>query len=294
MSTPDQSHLVQSSDRLTPLPSETELARRARVFTRSRRIAGALIGFLMGAVFIAVTETINRFFLPGVPLYTPPPGLPWSAILGGLIGALLGLLTAWTGIPAPGIFSASLTGAVLVNAVMLWQAPKADALLATLITILMAVLPSTTAFLAAVIIFFRWALDRQQAAVQDRRSLILRAGIPLFLILLSALVGYAQQIPPYGRTVVLRMHTMLEKGLAAQDDASLPRELAPPWLDGFRQNAAGAYTLQWDRDTNNRYHIPRPGNTEGSESLAIAHFENGWVLICLYPRPDWEPRCVVR
>jgi hypothetical protein len=294
MSTPNDPSPLYQSERLSPLPDETELARRFRVFTRSRRMTGAVVGFLMGAVFVAILETVNRILLPNLPLYAPPPGLPWSALLGGLTGSLIGLIATWTGTPPPGIFYASLTGAVIINAVNLYMSPKADTTFATLIAILIAILPSTTALIAAAIIIFRWALDRQQAAVQDRRSLLLRLGIPLLLVMFSAGAAWTQQYPPYAKTVILRMQALVEKGLAAPDDASLPLELSPKRLEGFRQNAVGPYTLQWDRDPNNRYMIPRPGNADGQESLAIARFENDWMLICLYPRPDWEPRCVVR
>ena len=294
MPTPDDQHPLVQSERLTPLPNETELARRIRIFTRSRRMTGAVISFFMGIAFVTVTETVNRILLPGLPLYTPPPGLPWSALIGGMIGLVIGLIASWTGTPHLGVFSASLTGALIINAYNLILSPKADTSAASLIAILLGVLPSTTAFIAVAIIFFRWALDRQQAAVQDKRSLLLRVGIPALLILFSAGIGWTQQYPPYARTVILRLHALVEKGLAAQDDSALPPELAPGKLEGFRQNAAARYTLQWDRDPNNRFQIPRPGNTEGRESVAIARFENGWMLVCLYPRPDWEPRCVVR
>ena len=79
-----------------------------------------------------------------------------------------------------------------------------------------------------------------------------------------------------------------------REEKDLPEPLAVEAVDHFLINSRAAYTLEWNKDPNNRYAIPRPANTNGLESLAIARFSNGWILICLYPAPNLQPECVSR
>jgi hypothetical protein len=64
-----------STERLTPIPDDDALTRRARRLNRLRRISGMTIGLLMGMVYILVKDLINTLILPGLPIYIPPPGL---------------------------------------------------------------------------------------------------------------------------------------------------------------------------------------------------------------------------
>jgi hypothetical protein len=280
-----------SSERMTPLPSEPELEQRRRRFALLRRLTGGGLGLVMGAVFILLKESVNSLILADIPLYSPPPGLPWSAIMGAAVGILIGGAASWSFSSIKGVIWGSLSGALGLSGYALYQAAGPQTSLTGLLGVLLLSLGPIAAMVSAVMIVFRWALDRQQAAVQNHGPLLLRAGIPLALILMVGLLGWTQQYPPPARTVLERMQETLKSGLAAADDAALPAELKDLEVDSFITNAQGRYTLEWQLDPNNRFRIARPADTEGRESLAIARFENGWMVVCLYPRPEWDPRC---
>jgi hypothetical protein len=245
----------------------------------------------MGAIYVMVSETVNTITLPGLAIYTPPPGLPWSALIGAAIGLLMGLAISWSSSFLGGIFLGSLAGALVVSAYTLTQAAGSAPSLAAVGEVLLVIFAPIAALLAGMILIFRIALDRQQVAIRNQQAILLRAGIPLLLILLAVGAGWSRQYPPHARLVLERTQDLIAKGLVAAGPADLPEPLQDREVNEFLLNAAQDYSLQWERETTNRYRIARPANTEGRESLVIARFANGWMLVCLYPRPEWDPRC---
>jgi hypothetical protein len=280
-----------NNERLMPLPDDEELTRRNRRFDHQRRFTGALLGMVMGAVYVMVAQSVNSIALPGMRLYSPPPGFPWSAFIGAGIGLLVGLSTSWPRHTLMGILLGSFAGALMITAFTLYQTAGLNIALTGVFAILLVIFLPIAVLVSVVIIIFRWALDRHQVAMHDQGSLLLRVGIPVVLIALVAGLAWTQQYPPYARNVLHRMDSLVQKGLAAQRAENLPPEFVDVKVGDFIANAQGTYTLQWEHDSNNRFRIARPANTEGRESLAIARFENGWILVCLYPRPEWNPRC---
>ena len=83
---------------------------------------------------------------------------------------------------------------------------------------------------------------------------------------------------------------MMQAGLAVSDVTALPKSLQSEAVNGFLDQAAGAFTLEWTWDIA-RYGIPFPVSNQREQSVAVAHFENGWTIACLFATPEAEPEC---
>jgi hypothetical protein len=204
---------------------------------------------------------------------------------------MIGAATAWPDNSVKGVFIGSVAGALILSGVTMAQASNPNSELPALGAVLLFIFAPITAMIAMVISLFRWALNQHLVAIRSHQTLALRLGIPPLLILLSVGLGWTHQYPPQARQVLERTQAMITAGLSAGPGEELPRPLQAREVGNFVTEAPGPYTLQWEQDKTNRYQIPRPGNTDGLEALVIARFESGWMLVCLYPRPDWEARC---
>jgi hypothetical protein len=276
---------------MEPLPDEVALSKRARREAHRRRWTGGLLGIGMGLAYVLVSEQINAALLPGLSIYSPPPGQPWSAFAGAGLGLFLALTTAWSASPFSGVLLGSLAGALTLSLYTLGQAGGQETSLAAVGAILAVIFVPLAVMLGGLIVLFRFFLDLQQHAIRNQRTVFLIGGIPLLLLLLAAGAGWTRQYPPQARMVLQRANSLIQQGLSSGAAEQLPEALRTRDVPDFLANAGPIYTLSWERETSNRFRIPRPANTEGRESLVIARFANGWMLVCLYPRPEWEPRC---
>ena len=280
-------------DRLTPLPNEIELLARQKRFAQSRRLTGVWMGFGIGLIYIGCASLVNQWSLPGIPLYQPGLGMPWLALGGGAVCALVGLVAAWAESSIIAILWGSLAGTLVFDSYALINSLPDKVPLSWIAGILFLILLPIAAMVSLAIGVFRWALNNHQAAWQDHRSIVLQAGIPLVLFLVSLGLGYTARYPQGGLQVVRRMNSLIQAAQAAAP-GSLPVELASDSVFNFPAHTAGAYTLEWSKDPTNRYAIPRPANSGGRDSIVIARFLDGYQLICLYPSPDAAPECVSR
>ena len=280
-------------DHLTPLPNEEELILRQKKFTRYRRVTAAWMGFGMGLISVACAYSVNQWSLPGLPLYQPPPGMPWLALGGGVVCALVGLVTAWSQTSVIGILWGSLAGTLVFDSFALINSLPDKVPPAWIAGILFLILLPIAAMVSLVIGVFRWALNRHQSSWQDHGSVLVLVGIPLLLFLASLGLGYSARYPQDGLQVVRRMDNLIQSGQrsAAGD---LPPVLINDSIDNFQAHATGTYTLEWSKDPTNRYAIPRPAGSGGRESIVIARFSSGYLFICLYATPESEPECVSR
>jgi hypothetical protein len=280
-------------ERLTPLPPQEMILLRQRERTTARRKAGLWVGVGLGVAYFGISQAINPLALPGLPIYQLPPGLPWSALIAGVVCALVGLVTAWSESVALGVFFGSLIGTLAFDGYAIVNTLPDRVAPALIIGFLVLVLLPMTAMTAAFIGLFRWALERQISTQLEQRSRWLRVAIPLILLLAAGGFGATALYPESGRQVLLRMNQLILAGQAASR-ADLPAQLANDNVKDFKANVVGPYTLEWSKDTNNRYAIARPANTGGNESIAIARFTNNYLLICLFPNAYAPPECVSR
>ena len=209
-------------------------------------------------------------------------------------GALIGWVCLWAESSWVGILWGSLLAALVFDGYALLRSLSEAIPLSILAVSLGLIILPMTAMAAAVVGSLRWAIERQQAAWQDHRSSLIILGIPLLLSLTAAGLGWTNQYNENARTVLLRMQDLLQTGQRTAQTKALPPALTVEKVENFLVNGLSPYTLEWAMDPNNRYAIARSGGANGLESIAIARFENGWMLICLYPTPLGDPECVSR
>jgi hypothetical protein len=265
-------------------------------YHRYRRTYGLLLGALTGLAYTLVAQHINAARMPGIPFYQPPLGPVGNTLIGLGVGALLGVITAWAETGAKGVLAASLAGsALLVGAGLVTGQSDPTAWTDKLIALAIIFVPSA-AILAPALIFFRWLVNREEEAYRESATwrpppLLPRLMLPALLVLGAASAGLTSQYNDLGRAVTPRMHDLIQMGRSAPSSADLPAPLQAVSVQFFYENRTHSYTLQWDKDDNNKFAIPRPNTSPFDQSTVIARFENGYLLACVYPDPNYEPRC---
>ncbi len=85
--------------------------------------------------------------------------------------------------------------------------------------------------------------------------------------------------------------SLIQTGLQAASVDALPEALRGPQMTDFLGQASPNYELEWQNKNLILYGIPRPAMPEFDMAVVITHFDNGWVLVCLYPNTELDPRC---
>ena len=91
----------------------------ARASRTRRCLVGTLLGAGLGLAYGLVSQWINAVAVPGVPFYQPPFGPLGNTALGLVVGAFLGLVTAWPHDAFVGVLAGCGAGAVLIELVVL-------------------------------------------------------------------------------------------------------------------------------------------------------------------------------
>lgn len=260
--------------------------------TRYRRYVGLCLGLSLGFVYGLVSQGINQVFLPHIPLYRPPLGLPGNILLWSLVGALLGLVTALPAETISGALYGGATGAFLVTILTLASGrTNPGAWTAKIISVLFLLIPlagGITPFAA----MLRWGINRVVEGKRNAATAWKRLSQPLLLIILVGLLGIFSRMPPYARSMVLKTDKMLQTGLRCSQESQLPDPLQQARVGGFLSHATERYYLEWQNRNINRFAIPRPmSDRPWEESVVIARFDNGWNLVCLYAKSDVPPSC---
>jgi hypothetical protein len=261
-----------------------------------RRLFGLLLGALAGLALMLVSQYANHLLLPGIPLYQPPFGALGNTLAGGLLGALLGLGTAWPEDALGGIFLGSLTGFLAIAAsILIPELRQPGAVFSRAVGLGLIFIP-TAALLSIALFFFRWLVGREDAAYREQLhgsppAAFARAAFPTLLVIAAGLVGLAGMYNGLARTVTPRMMDLVESARRAETAQDLPEPLRVDNVKHVLEYADQPYTLQWDRDESNQFAIGRPPTNPYDISTVIARFEDGYLLACLYATPQAEPRC---
>ena len=255
-----------------------------------RRWFGLLLGAAIGLGYGFVSQTINHLLLPGISFYQPPFGPLGNLLMAVLLGALLGLVTAWPDTGFTGVVLSSLLGSLALSVPTLLTGPSGAEAMSSRLTAVIIIFVPTAAVLAPLMTLLRWLIARE---VDYRRDPLTwqRVLYPLLIVLISAALGFTFMLPPLGRAVTPRMNALVQQALQAATTQQLPEPLQSPEVPGFLQNARGPYTLQWDKDDTNRFAIPRPATSFYDQSIVVARFASGYWLVCMYPTPTAAPRC---
>jgi hypothetical protein len=261
---------------------------------RYRRLAGVWVGALLGLAYGMVSQLLNRVLLPGVPLYQPPFGAAGNILVTAAVGALLGVLAAWPHSSVAGTFLASAVSALAILASGFLSSPGNAAAEGT---------PLGLAFIAAflflpfwallvpLIAALRWGVNRQEEAHRDRIPVRHRLGTLLILIVLVALAGTFYLYRSGRRTVLADANAMLRAAQAAPAPDAWPAALQDPAVGPLTQHIGQPYQLSWEREGIAKYRIPRPASNFDNHSAVIAHFADGWSLVCIYVAAEEPPIC---
>ncbi len=288
----ERSGLTPEMRTLLHVPDDDTLAARQKSWIRDRRRFGVWLGLALGLVYGSISQSINHLYLPDLPLYHPAPG-PWViGLLFMLLGGALGLASAWPNNSILGIFLGGLLGALVMDAATLVETGLNSSSLDIVVAALFIIALPMVAALALVVALFRGALNWRQRIRREDGSRLLSAAIPLVLVLLVGWLAVASGYPPEARAILTRAQDLIEEGRGVAEPSALPGALRVRAVNDFLAHADQPYTLQWDRDPTNRYAIPRPLGQSGTDSLAIARFEDGWTLVCLYTWVTAPPQCI--
>jgi hypothetical protein len=257
-----------------------------------RRYVGLILGAGLGFVYGIVSQSINRIFLPDIPLYQPPLGLPGNIILWTFIGALLGLVAALPDETIVGALYGGVTGATLLTLFTLSTGRiEQDTLATMIISVLFLFVPMVGAITPLVAIQ-RWVVNKLVEAHLESEPPWVYLPLPILLLALVGAIGASSLMPPYARVMLTRTEKILQTGLSSAQVSQLPKPLQQERVGGFLDNATNRYRLEWRNRDITRFAIPRPmSNRPWEESAVIARFNNGWILVCLYAKSDAEPAC---
>lgn len=258
-----------------------------RLFEIRRRSTGIILGAALGFSYGIVSQFVNRFALPGVPLYQPPLGPLGNSALSTLVGGGLGFLTTLTESAALGIFLGSAAGAAAVVISAMLRLGGLLGISGALVTGIVFSVP--IAWLTVpVIALLRWATERQVEAFRDSASLLGRLRTPVALALIMAVLAAFELMPAAARDELQHMQTLVQAGLA--NPSNRPAALRAPAVRGFPPAAAN-YTLEWTQYDLDRFIELRPPSTYDQHTAVLARFADGYTLVCLYPTPKSEPNC---
>ena len=255
-----------------------------------RRWYGLGLGLAIGLAYGLFSQGINYLWMPGVSLYHALFGFWGNIALAALVGALLGLTTAWDSTSVWGVIWGSLLGAALMIAISL---PGGDQQAWGIRILMLALifLPVAGAC-ALILILFRNLVDREMYAWADTPFWSRRRALwPFAALAAAAIIGSLAMYPALGRTVTVRMHALIQVGRAANRWEELPAPLQGKEVLGFMEQRQGAYRLAWESDPNNRFRIARPVTQPYHPSTVVAYFDSGWVLACVFPNAAAAPVC---
>jgi hypothetical protein len=257
---------------------------------KPRRILGALLGLVVALVYGLVTETINRFALPGLPLYEPSPGIFATVLLYGLGGGLVGLLVAWFDESVSGVVGGALGGALLTSLAAIYAAQQSShaggaAFALQFITFL----PRAVLFLPVTAVI-AWGIGQWKQELVSEDFSVLRLALPLLLLPALALgLGSFSLYGKEARQSLLTTQDLIRTGQQAGSRGELPEPLLH--VEGFLENARGPYTL---RLTENADELPvqRAAAAANVQEYAVfVVFENGYHFGCAYTHPKMAPFC---
>lgn len=262
-----------------------------------RHWAGVIAGAVIGLGFGAGNQFVNRL-ATGAPLYQPPLGPIGNTLFFVLIGALIGLATAWPNKAMTGIALGALVGMALLF-VRSWLLPDTMAVfdqMGTVGNLVFNLIALPFAFLLALplSLALRWlvadACDHHTQTWLSWR----RLRLPVLILAVVVFLGSWASYPRAVRQTIRSMNSLITAGLAAESPAQVPAPLQTGVGRGLLNAAIGQYQLEWD-----------PGVTRiggGDEGLGAisqagrpitirARFENGYAVSCRYSIPTGTPKC---
>ncbi len=251
-----------------------------------RRQLGLYIGLLMGLAYALFSNLINRFALPGIPIYTPLPGITVLIVTSSLMTAVLGLIIAWWDESVPGIVISMLVGALLSSVWSWWEANANP----TILTLLFLVFLPRCFFYLPLGLTVSWSISRwKRSMVTLKGTYFIRFSGPLICITLAAFMGFFSLYPKEVRIALETTNQMIQQGMQVSTREKLPQPLQSLW--GFMQYGRGEYTLEPSQNPD-QFPLPRGATSfDVIESLIIVRYSNGYRFGCVLTPPKYFPVC---
>jgi hypothetical protein len=257
---------------------------------QKRRVTGFWVGVAFGLPYLYISQFINVWMLPGIPLFDLPIGRAATVILGTLSMGILGLIVAWEEESFWGILGGALFGVVVSYFQAYINSGESQAL-SSLILFVYTFLPRLLLYIPAGL-FLRWVLNQQEYIVaRSPDSLRRRVTVWLAILVVAVIGGRLSLYVPEVRQALKDADALVLEGLSSVGNgADLPKPLIP--VDGFSTYAKGTYTLEWNSDVDS-LPVTRPRVSFGViESLIIFRFENGYQFGCVYTPPSYTANCI--
>lgn len=252
----------------------------------NRRSMGILLGSVLGFTYSFVTQTVNYFVVPDLPLYSDG-NLFFRILFGTLTGAFLGFLVNAFENGLVGTVVGSLLGTLAVVFVGLSRASSSSETIALVaLTLVYTFIPITVLFLPLTALL-RWA-----AGYYHHEGVVTIGGmfsrwrnmrVILGLIALAILFGSFVIIPKEGRMLLAKMDEYVRSAQAtgAENVPTLFRPLAE-----VAQRASSSYSLEWTDDlTKYPFSLGSEDSpTQVSERLNVVfvRFESGEEIACVF------------
>ena len=255
-------------------------------YNSHRRRTGLIIGLALGSGYSLSTNLINHLALPGIPLYTPPPGTFGLIVVTTLMFGALGMLAAWTDESLPGVLLSGLAGSIISS---IWILINGTDKSATFALLALVFLPRMFFYLpfGALVRWLIYKLDQPTT----RPIAPVRRLVPVFLAFIFLIyAGSFALLPKETRGALVKTEALLKKGMQATARDELPKPLQP--VTGFIQNANGEYNYLIGSDPD-VLPVQRPVVEYGEvEPFIIIKFENGFRFGCVFSPPYIQPACI--
>lgn len=255
---------------------------------QQRRVYGFFLGIAFGLPYSLITQFINVWMLPGIPLFDLPIGRVASVILTTLAMGIVGLFVGWDEESFWGLIGSALF-LVLGSSLLAYINSGSSQAVSFFFLFLFTFLPRLIIYLPLALAF-RWMLGVLDENARGS-GLMRLLKVTVIILILAIVGGRFSMFVPEAREAVRNMNALVLEGMSAiasQND--LPDALI--LVDGFSTYAKGAYTLEWSSDVDN-LPVTRPIAGYGiTESLILVRFENNYQFGCVFTPPNRVPKCI--
>ncbi|MFN8384328.1 MAG: hypothetical protein U0V02_20490 [Anaerolineales bacterium] len=257
---------------------------------QKRRIYGLIVGLAFGFPYSLISQFINVWTLPGIPLYELPIGRAASVILTTIFMGAMGLIVAWDEESFWGLFGSGIL-AVFASSILAFINSGERQVVTSFFLSLFTFLPRLIFYLPLGI-FFRWLVGNIDTTGRAPSSGLVRfLKVAGSIIVIAVIGGRFSQMSPEAKDALKDMNALVLEGISAvANGEQVPEPLIP--VDGFTTYANGTYTLEWSSEVDD-LPVTRPIAGFGvTESLIIVRFENDYRFGCAFTPPSHVPKCI--
>jgi hypothetical protein len=256
-----------------------------------RRFATLGFGVILGLLVAVFTQIIPQQQLIGIPLYQPPAGEIVNSLAIILGMTVLTVLAGWFSSPFLSVMLAALVTAVLMMGLNLITGDIPIYQQAASMLVSFFLLVPVTGMLVPLFAAVRIGVNQ---FTDHRREFVLLPKRSWLLLAVMILMGWLCSLTFFSEdaiTVMQDTQWMLVSAAQTKTADGLPAPLQEIIDGDYLSQAGGAYQLEFQKNFLEKYEIPYRYVPDYMLSATIAHFDNGWNLVCLYTGPGSVPTC---